>query len=336
MRKYFDTALLGNGLPAGGAKVLVLIQSSQFPATIYSDNGVTPTANPVTCDSTGFFSFFAADGTYQLNFSDANGVLLKTVTQVEIVDLQPLGIPSGGTGATTLAGIRTSIGAAASGANSDITSLTGLTTPLTVAQGGTGANNAATARTNLGAAPTASPTFTGTVSGVTAAMVGLGNVNNTSDLAKPISTATQSALNQKANLVGVTDGSNAPAGQLGEYLTNSTLTTSVTNAVAANATSIPLGAGDWDVQGSVRFNPAGTTVVSLLQASISTSSATSGGLGAAVISQGTLGTGTQQILATPVTRISISASTTVYVVCNQGFTTSTMTADGFIRARRVR
>jgi len=49
-------------------------------------------------------------------------------------------------------------------------------------------------------APLASPTFTGTVTGITASMVGLGNVNNTSDINKPISTATQSALNLKANI----------------------------------------------------------------------------------------------------------------------------------------
>jgi hypothetical protein len=36
-------------------------------------------------------------------------------------------------------------------------------------------------------------TFTSTVSGITKAMVGLGNVDNTSDLSKPISTAIQSA-----------------------------------------------------------------------------------------------------------------------------------------------
>lgn len=41
-------------------------------------------------------------------------------------------------------------GKAALGANSDITSLLGLTTPLSVAQGGTGANTAGGARTNLG------------------------------------------------------------------------------------------------------------------------------------------------------------------------------------------
>jgi hypothetical protein len=57
--------------------------------------------------------------------------------------------------------------------------------------------------------PTASPTFTGTVTvptlavtttatGITKSMVGLGNVDNTSDANKPISTATQSALDLKA------------------------------------------------------------------------------------------------------------------------------------------
>lgn len=48
-------------------------------------------------------------------------------------------------------------------------------------------------------APLASPTFTGTVSGITKAMVGLSNVENTSDLAKPISTATQEALDTKVS-----------------------------------------------------------------------------------------------------------------------------------------
>ncbi|MBW3538408.1 hypothetical protein KY386_02860, partial [Candidatus Parcubacteria bacterium] len=54
----------------------------------------------------------------------------------EVSGLLP--VTSGGTGASTAAGARTNLGAAASGANSDITSLLGLTTPLSVAQGGTG------------------------------------------------------------------------------------------------------------------------------------------------------------------------------------------------------
>jgi hypothetical protein len=48
-------------------------------------------------------------------------------------------------------------------------------------------------------APTASPIFTGTVSGITKSMVGLGSVDNTADVSKPISTATQAALDLKLN-----------------------------------------------------------------------------------------------------------------------------------------
>ena len=46
----------------------------------------------------------------------------------------------------------------------------------------------------------ASPTFTGTVGGITKAMVGLDNVDNTADNNKPISNATQTALDAKAPL----------------------------------------------------------------------------------------------------------------------------------------
>ena len=43
-------------------------------------------------------------------------------------------------------------------------------------------------------APLDSPTFTGTVSGITKTMVGLGSVDNTADLAKPVSTAQATAI----------------------------------------------------------------------------------------------------------------------------------------------
>ncbi len=49
-----------------------------------------------------------------------------------------------------------------------------------------------------------SPTFTGTVSGITKAMVGLGNVDNTADIDKPVSSATQAALDLKATATVVT------------------------------------------------------------------------------------------------------------------------------------
>lgn len=78
-----------------------------------------------------------------------------------------LSVGQGGTGGTTQATARSGIGAAASGANSDITSLTGLTTALSVSQGGTGSTTGAGALTNLGAQ--AASTLLTAIAGVSAA-----------------------------------------------------------------------------------------------------------------------------------------------------------------------
>jgi hypothetical protein len=71
---------------------------------------------------------------------------LRAITNQYGTTLGLLGTP------TDTAGLRSNIGAAKSGANNDITSITGLTTGLSVAQGGTGATSTSGARTNLGVA----------------------------------------------------------------------------------------------------------------------------------------------------------------------------------------
>lgn len=70
--------------------------------------------------------------------------------------------------------------------------------------GGTAADAAALTSSLALKANLASPTFTGTVSGITKAMVGLTNVNDTSDADKPVSTAQLAALNLKAPLASPT------------------------------------------------------------------------------------------------------------------------------------
>jgi hypothetical protein len=59
-----------------------------------------------------------------------------------------LKVEGGGTGANSAAAARTNLGAAAAGANSDITSLSGMSTPLPISEGGTG--------NTLGVSPTGS------------------------------------------------------------------------------------------------------------------------------------------------------------------------------------
>jgi len=90
-------------------------------------------------------------------------------------------------------------------------------------------------------APIESPTFTGTVSGVSKSMVGLGNVDNTSDASKPVSTATQTALDLKAtiaspNLTGVPT---APTATSGNNTTQIATTAFVSGAVSDLVASAP-------------------------------------------------------------------------------------------------
>ena len=100
-----------------------------------------------------------ASATQRLGIGSANRVLISDGTdpsygQVPLASAVSVTLPvaNGGTNATSAGDARTSLGAAASGANSDITSLTGLTTDLALTHGGTGASDASTARTNLGVA----------------------------------------------------------------------------------------------------------------------------------------------------------------------------------------
>ncbi len=142
-----------------------------------------------------------------------------------------------------------------------------------------------------------------------------------------------------AGIVGTTTNDNANAGSIGEYATNSTSGTSLTTATAANATSVSLTAGDWDVSGVIRFNPGGSSTISNFTVGISTTSATFGTIPntvQALLIPFTGASGQNHAIATPTVRISVASTTTVYLVALCSFSASTMTADGFIRARRVR
>lgn len=141
---------------------------------------------------------------------------------------------------------------------------------------------------------------------------------------------------------GTTTNDNATAGNIGEYSSSSVVSgsaISLTTNTPVNLASLSLTAGDWDVWCHVLFTAAGTTNITQLAGSISTTSAT---LNTAPtnFSQFTYPSsviGASNTMVPDVrTRISINATTTIFCVAQATFTVSTLTTWGSIQARRVR
>ncbi|WP_081057388.1 hypothetical protein [Burkholderia vietnamiensis] len=140
-----------------------------------------------------------------------------------------------------------------------------------------------------------------------------------------------------AGIVGTTTNDNASAGSVGEYPTPTNLTgVSLTSGAAANGASVSLTAGDWDIVGTCQFLPAGSTTISSVITAVNSTSATLPGAPNETAIQATLTTGAQQIISTPPSRVQPTTTTTYYTVCLASFGTSTMTVNGYIRARRPR
>lgn len=94
MQQYRDSvANTATGLPLVGASVQVNTYPGGVPATIYSDNGVTQAANPLTTDSNGRFSFYAANGHYQLVIG-GSGIATQTINDIIILDMLPADLPT--------------------------------------------------------------------------------------------------------------------------------------------------------------------------------------------------------------------------------------------------
>lgn len=177
-----------------------------------------------------------------------------------------LEIANGGTGATTAVGARANLGLG----NVDNTS--DAAKPISTATQAALDLKANAADVNAGLdlkAPLASPTFTGTVSGISKSMVGLDAVDNTSDAAKPISTATQAALDLKSNVTDVNAITNAIALKVNQSSLASVATSGSFNDLINKPTGYVTSVGN--ISGSSNSNGAVITsgVLSLTPADVS-------------------------------------------------------------------
>ena len=141
-------------------------------------------------------------------------------------------------------------------------------------------------------------------------------------------------------LVGTTAGGNAVAGTVGEYQEVAVLVgaaVSLSTGVVANVASMSLTAGDWDLNGIVSYHSAtGTTAPNDVLQGISTTSATVGAQGTFSYDYVAVAITDDPSYVAPVVRVNIAATTTVYLVTKSDFAVSTLTAYGFMRARRIR
>jgi len=167
------------------------------------------------------------------------------ITGGTITGITDLAVADGGTGASTAANARTNLSAAASGANSDITSITGLTTALTVAQGGTGVTSSTgTGNVVLSNSPTLVTPALGTPSAaVLTNATGLPISTGVSGLGTGV--ATLLATPSSANLASaITDETGS--GSL-VFATSPTLVTPIlgtpTSGTLTNATGLPISTG---------------------------------------------------------------------------------------------
>lgn len=138
-----------------------------------------------------------------------------------------------------------------------------------------------------------------------------------------------------ASSAGVTNGSCASAGNVGECAFPSATSIALTNSTPANCTSVSLTAGDWMVAGNISFTPGTSTAFTLLFASLSTTSNTLDLGTGNYVQQAYAGTTNfGQAINAPLRFFTITSTTTIYLVGEAGFSAGSPTMSCKISAVR--
>ena len=188
-----------------------------------------------SADNTDISNINIAEGCSPANVNNAIRTLMAQIKDLQAgTSGDTIPITAGGTGSTTATDARTALSAAKSGANSDITSITGLTTPLTTAQGGTG---------------TASTTFANLTTNVTGTL--------------PVANGGTGLATLTANNVMLGNGTSAPSfvapSTTGNVLTSNG--TTWTSAAVSGITTTTGSAPYYGARAFVNFDGTGTVAI---------------------------------------------------------------------------
>jgi hypothetical protein len=215
-------------------------------------------------------------------------------------------------------------------------------------KGDTGATGVAGPKGDTGAQGPAGPQGTAGIPGTVGAQGPAGPTAVSANAGNLAKLGTDNLILVPKNVPGVTDGSNAPAGMVGEFISKAVL---AANAVAANTgvvvnvTSLSLPAGDWDVQGQIWIAPTGTraaTNVTGLAVWVSAASAAfptvpAGSLQSFFGINIALVAAHLPVLASGKVRFSLAATTPIYLSGLVDYTgTGPIGLYGYIDARRAR
>lgn len=145
-------------------------------------------------------------------------------------------------------------------------------------------------------------------------------------------------LSGVGHIPGIASNAAASAGEIGEVISASGTSGSLTSGVTTNLGSIPLGAGDWDITATIQFNASGGTTITDYNAAISASTAslTPYGTSLAFTQRVPAAADHSEYFAFPPVQALINATTSFYLNARSVFTGTAPTATWSLRARRMR
>lgn len=147
-----------------------------------------------------------------------------------------------------------------------------------------------------------------------------------------------------ASIKGTTTNDSAAAGFVGQLINAQVARSGPVATVASTAktvTSISLTAGDWDIRGAIGWRTQGTTTTFSAAINTTTNALPTGdtfanfgaGLGLVQVADQNVSSAEDFTMTLPVSRVSLSGTTTIYLVQQSDFANNVY---GYIEARRVR